>query len=98
MTPARYPHLRNLVKAYFHQDYEFETDEEGWLEYAATHSSLDRLALGQDVRQFLDDHGDALLSAFSRIFSPDLTLGETNDEIRDWLVGANRTIAEPDAG
>ena len=96
MIICSYPHLRNLVKAYFHQDYEFETDEEGWMEYAATHSFADRKSLGQDARRFLDDHGDAPSAAFARIFQPDLNLGESNDEIRDWLEGAIRTIVTPD--
>ncbi len=92
MTDDDYPLLGNLVRAYFHQDYEHETDEAGFVDFANTHDVEDRKRLITEIGYFISAHQKHTLACFNALFRPDLILAEDDREIVEWLRSAARAI------
>lgn len=82
-----YPHLAHLLAAYFHQDCYLDAadDAEILAGYIAHSTQGQILALIADIERFLHDHAEDPLPAAQRLFQPDIIIGGSNAEARDWF-------------
>jgi len=88
MLSESYPHLTSLLGGYFHQDcYEFgDTDEDILREFIRSSNPEQRRGVRTDLRRFLHDHSTQLLEAIHATFTPDIIIGETDEDVRAWLL------------
>jgi hypothetical protein len=86
MTDESYPYLARLLGGYFHQDCYDDGDDDAAIlaDYVATSHDYDMLGTRADIARFLHQHDDAL-KAVEAIFRPSISLGDSNDEVRQRL-------------
>jgi CdiI immunity protein len=71
---ADFAHLDNLIKAYFHQDYDLIADDiEGLMsDFVQTSPRAEREAVRSDIEQYLITHRDDLDQAFRSAYGFDV--------------------------
>jgi hypothetical protein len=87
MTDETYPYLAQLLGAYFHQDcYDDGADDAAILaDFVATNHDYDVLGTRADIERFIHRHGDNALKALEEMFQPSVSLGDSDDEVRERL-------------
>jgi hypothetical protein len=89
LTSDPYPYLDHLLGGYFHQDaYELgHSDDQIVLEFKAHARDYELLGLRADILRYLHLHdGDPqLLKSFNRAFSPSISIGKNDAQMRAWL-------------
>ena len=90
MPSARYPHLTQMLGAYFHQDCYMDgaSDSEILDDFRATKPAAYVAATAEEIDRFLAAHPAGLLAALDTTFAPDIIIGESEDEAREWLRAA----------
>ncbi|MFA5123677.1 contact-dependent growth inhibition system immunity protein [Zavarzinia sp.] len=82
-----YPHLRQFLGAWFHQDcFDDGQTEADIIEDFAAHSRAEEQAgVVADIAGFLARHPEDTAAAAERIFEPDIILGEDDAAVRAFL-------------
>ena len=82
-----YPELSAMLGGYFHQDWDLEQDSLSGVvaNFVSTTDPAVVRATAAEADDFLKDHPSDLLAAFERAFRPEITIGQNDDEARDWL-------------
>lgn len=88
MQMESYPYLEQLLGAYFHQDCydDGATDEEIIEDFRNTSHDYQIIGARADILRLLNEHADRLEEVLQQIFQPNIIFGETNDEVRKWLL------------
>ncbi len=82
-----YPRLGHLLRAYFHQDCYLDAadDAEILADYKSVHSKDEIRETIADIERLLACHPTGLLEAAERLFRPDIILGGSDAQARDWF-------------
>lgn len=96
MPAARFPHLAQMLGAYFHQDCYADgaSDEDILAEFIANKPTGFVAATAEEIERFLNAHSGGLLAALDAAFAPDIIIGESEAEARDWLTAAARRLRQ----
>lgn len=95
MPSSRYPHLAQMLGAYFHQDCYMDgaSDAEILDDFRAAKPASYVAATVKEIDRFLAAHPHGLLAALEATFAPDVTLGEDDDEACAWLMAATKRLS-----
>lgn len=90
MNDTAYPALKQLVTAYFNQDWdlEYNTETEVISDYARTNWRDDVEQAIEEINRYLREHPTNLLADFEAELAPDIIIGANDDEARAWLIRA----------
>lgn len=91
---TNYPNLRQLMRAYFHQDVDdlFDSNEKVWNEFAKTHTIVDCDYFVREVNTFLKNNSIDIVKKLEIEFGPTYYIGNSDAEAKDWLLRAAKTI------
>jgi hypothetical protein len=94
MYIAPYPYLEHLLGAYFHQDCydEGATNAQLVEDFKQSTHGYEVLGLRADILRFLHLHRGDLKTAIEKAFSPDVSLGETDEGVEAWLISIERQL------
>jgi hypothetical protein len=83
-----YPYLSDLLGGYFHQDaYDDDATHESIMQtFRESSWDYQRLGVRADIKRFIHQHADNLLTDFKETFEPDIIVGESNEDTRAWLM------------
>jgi hypothetical protein len=89
LTSDPYPYLDHLLGGWFHRDaYELgHTDAEILLDFKLQARDYELLGLRADILRYLHLHDDDphMLKSFNRVFTPAISIGANDAEVRAWL-------------
>lgn len=90
-----YPYLRQLFGAYFHQDCydDGQRDSDILREFAKSAYAYELSALELEIDDFLREQRGQLRAQLTRLFQPDVIVGETEQQVEAWLRAAKDVLA-----
>ena len=91
-----YPYLSDLLGGYFHQDcYDAgATDQQIVEDFMKCSWEYRRLGLRADLLRFVHLHEGQLVDAVQEAFAPNVILGETETEVREWMLRVQRQLID----
>ena len=94
--PTDYPYLQALMAGWFHQDcfVEGATDSQIVTAFVQTMDPASLERIDQEIDGFLMDHAGGLAASFTACFDPDVSIGETDAQTRDWLLWLKQALRE----
>jgi len=96
MHVESFPYLENLLGGYFHQDCydDGATDEDILKDFSSTSHDYERLGVRADIHRLLHQHGDQLLDFVQHVFQPNIIIGESNENARDWFLRVAKALED----
>lgn len=91
-----FPYLRDMLGAYFHQDAFASGDTVDTIvaDFKASSWDYQRLGVRADVRRLLHEEGGHLLATLQNVFSPHVTIGGSDAEVRTFLETVDAALNE----
>ncbi|MDB4987457.1 MAG: hypothetical protein JWN04_2635 [Myxococcaceae bacterium] len=91
-----FPYLHDLLGGYFHQrSYDDRCSTTDIIADFKAHShAYQQLGVHADVQRLLHEHASNLLETIEQQFAPDILIGTSDTEAREWLIALDSALSE----